>query len=298
MELNVKFEFNDTSFTIHNLTEGDIEVELINIPLSYVPAATFIIKKGWYNKVPVEHKNINNKHNINYIHIVDCNRNLHCYSFDNEIIEKKRIEYNFKFSSPLVCISGHSGGGTSIVAKSLRYFGVHLGDDAGRFENRKNHESVAMRRVLMALFKETEDEDRLKDLVHQGMVGYKYKNKKINAFKLTNISEVSKKINQVFPNIKFLSIQRQQNKNHFTTPEGRNFQEKEIEKINKEIFLPLEGAPLFVLEWEKYFSDYKYAQKVLNYIGLDIELTPNRFKKMLDDIKFDNKKLAQTLHNS
>jgi len=291
MGINIKFEFGDDFFMIHNYTEGDILVELINIPLNYVPASNFIVKKGWYFKAKVGHKDLTDRYHINYIHVVDCNNNLHCYSFNDGVIEKQQVEYNFNFNSPLICISGHSGGGTSIVAKSLRYFGVYLGNDSGLFANRKAHESVAMRRVLMRLFHEIDDEDILKDLVYQGMAGYKYKDDKINAFKLTNISKVSKKINHIFPNIKFLSIHRKQNLKNWSTPEGRGFQESSIENVNKEIFLPLEGAPLFIVEWKKYFSDYRYTQKVLNYVGLDIELTPGKFKKMLDDIQFDSKKL-------
>lgn len=290
MGVNVIVESTQEGVKVTNHTPGTIYVELLNTLHNYCANGGKIHPGNFFNFY-LKQDIIKENKAVNWVNVVDSDYNLHCYSVNGSTITKKEPNWEFDFNSPIICITGHAGGGTSIVSKSLRYFGVNLGDDAGWFKNRKAHESVTMRQALHHVFPNVEDEGHLKDTIQQAMVGYKYNSRKINAFKLTNIEHISKKINQIFPNVKFLSMHKHQSDPKPLSPEGKKYNQISELEIHKSTYIPTEGAPVFVLDWDRYFLDYKYAQKVFDYIGLEVELTPNRFNEMLKAISFDINKL-------
>lgn len=291
MEVKIYLESTDEGIKVTNHTSGTIHVELLNTVKNYC-ANGGRIHPGNFTNYFLKKDIFKEYKAANWINIIDSDYNLHCYVIRGSKIIKQEPKWDFDFNSPIICITGHAGGGTSVVSKSFRYFGANLGDDAGDFSNRKAHESICMRQVLHHIIPHIDNNDRIKDNIHQAMVGFGYKPNKVNAFKLTNISGISKRINEIFPNIKFLSMHKHQDPNPLT-PEGKLYSRIKEMEIHKETYIPVEGAPMFVLDWARYFTDYKYAQKVLDYVGLDIELTPNRFNQMLLDIGFDKNKLKK-----
>ena len=74
--------------------------------------------------------------------------------------------------------------------------------------------------------------------------------------------------------------------------EGEKFNNQNEYDIYKQQHPTIEGAPVFHLDWKKYFTDYTYVNKVLNYIGSKIVLDEEKFNIMLKEINFDNSRLS------
>jgi len=199
--------------------------------------------------------------------------------------------------SSFIMITGYQGSGTSVLLKSFRYFGAHSGDDSGWFANRKAHESVNMRMFFNYIIsKDYEYEMKVKSF-YAAMGAYRYKKDKVNVLKSLHIDKYSTKLVDFLPNLKFISVFKHKDNNPIT-PEGKNFTKADEVEILKTQNPKLEGQPIFHLDWNRYFTDMNYCQKVLNYVGIKVQLDENKFNEMLTGINFDIKKLARTLHNS
>lgn len=207
---------------------------------------------------------------------------------DNKLV---KIEPSKKVSlySPFICLTGHQGSGTSIVLKSLIYFGCHAGDDRGDFTNRKAHESVVLRMWHNYVRSKNYDKEIIEESFYNAMGAYNYQEGRVNIFKDLHMEDSQQLVN-FLPNTKFISVIKHKPKTN-NTPEGRNFSEADELEILKTQNPQLEGQPIFHLDWNRYFTNVDYCQKLLNYVGLSIDLDESKFNEMLKTINFDTSKL-------
>lgn len=227
-----------------------------------------------------------------YIYIND---KFYVYEFNckSDIKSVKKInEYaEFDFNLPITFIVGNMGGGTSIVAKLLRYKGIHLGDDCGEINMRKPHESMSFKMAVRPLLDDLNSSSDIKNNINQIFNLYNYKKDRINCVKLPNLSLVSIKISNIFTNCKFISIQKRQN-NFTTTAEGNEFNNKHEIQILKQQRPLLEGNPIFHLDFDMFFTEYSYTNKVLKFLGSDnLIKSETEFNELKNKIQFDSRVL-------
>lgn len=297
-EVSYNISYNNKDLLVQNIKGPEIYLEVINTTKNY-GAYRWAINEGFEQIFSNNPNNINlglpkGKNSYYYfdrVHITDKRTFFDIYLIKDDIDLVKLPLSNFKLDSPLVCIGGHSGGGTSIITKSLNYLGIHIGDDSGDFSNRKAHESVSFRTYLFHCFSTIEDEHLLKSL-QSVFSSYNYIPGKINAFKLTDLenNNISLKLSQTFSNIKFLSVIKNKT-SPSSSPEGERFNNTQEFNIYKQQHPTVEGCPMFHVNFHKYFTDYNYVNKVLKYLNSDVVLNEDSFNKMLVNINFDNTKL-------
>lgn len=201
-------------------------------------------------------------------------------------------EYNeFDFNLPITFIVGNMGGGTSIVAKLLRYKGIHLGDDCGEIHIRKPHESMSFKMSVRPLIDDINTSSDIRNNINQIFNLYNYKKDKINCVKLPNLSLVSIKICNIFTNCKFISVQKRQN-NFTSTIEGNEFNKKHEIQVLKQQRPLLEGNPIFHLNFDLFFTEYDYTNKVLKFLGSDdLIKSETEFNELKNKIQFNSKVL-------
>jgi hypothetical protein len=222
----------------------------------------------------------------------DYNVNIYSVKYNSEIPKIKRLnEYvDFDYSQPFNIFLGHTGGGTSVVVKMLRYLGLHFGDDAGPMENRKSHESASITAIMKHINSETPIYIA-RNLFNQIWNVYNYKENRINCIKKPNLLHKTIKLGEVFPNCKIVSIMRKPN-GFFSKTEGKIFNEKsEIDLIHYQRPL-VEGTPMFHLDFNKFFTDYNYVNKLLRFLGSDNFLNNEQeLEQLKNKINFDNRVL-------
>lgn len=266
---------------------GVVRLELINLEKNRAPVK-------WTIGTGVSKSFSRTTYKFDRVHIAHNYKEFKIYN----IIDDKLVEVlsndNLGFSLPFVCLTGHSGGGTSIVAKSFIYLGMHMGADCGDFSNRKAFESVSIRFFIDQILHSSEDSP-VNSCISKALASYKYKHDKINCFKITDLESKNNLANgiglsKLFRDIKFISIVKK-SKGTGASKEGTRFNEASELDIYKQQH-PKVQAPIFHLDWYKYFTDYTYVNEVLEFIGADIRLTRGDFEEMLDFISFDNKTLT------
>ena len=285
LKAEITIDTDNETVLIKNLDDNPLYVELFNAKRTFAPVCWSF--NGVFHqefKCNLEYKN---EWSIDTI-LVSKNDNIYIYiyNFQNNRFDKLTpLPYNFK--NPFIFITGHSGGGTSIVAKSFKYLGINLGKDSGEFLNRKNHESYSFRFWLSNIFSKGK-------ITNFGLVisSYNYTPGGINAIKITDISKISARLSNTFPNSKFISIIKPKSKTTFS-PEGERFNSYNELDIYREQHPPIEGNPIFHLNWVKYFTDYNYVNKVLEFIDYPNKITQEEFNVMLDKIGFDDSKLLK-----
>lgn len=264
---------------------GEMKIELIDLNRNYTCFNWTLLGGG-------ERIFDTKKDNIDRVHITHDYKELIMFS----IIDDKLIEINSlvepNLSLPFVCVTGHSGGGTSIVSKSFKYLGVNMGADSGAFNNRKTHESASMRSFIDKIL--THEDSKVLRSYSKALTSYRYDTNKINGFKITDLEDKDYLANgtglsKLFKNIKFISVVKPQ-KGRGASPEGKAFNKTSELDIYRNQH-PKVQAPIFHLDWNLYFKDYHYVNEVLEFIGSDIKLTPGDFKDMLESIKFDSRLL-------
>jgi hypothetical protein len=289
MEINYKIDLNleKSTITFSYFGNESLYWELINTPKSYVPLSWRIPKNG--SKELHLNRDKNDKNSWDALLICE-GPNLHYYRFTgDELVRYNPIESDHTL--PYIILTGHSGGGTSIVAKSFRYLGAHLGDDVGDFENRKIHESHIFRSWAHRIINQEPLSLNGFDMVCSV---FNPKPDKINVFKCPNLQKTgaSIRLSNLLPNVKFVSVIKEKS-NHTYSVEGIAFNQKHEIEIYQEQHPRVEGSPMFHLDFNKYFTDYQYANKVLSYIGLNVVLTQETFNDMLKAIKFETNRLTK-----
>ena len=280
---------NDRILHITNRTPKDIGWEMFMVEGNYGSQMPPVKPNGWYKLNLDKSRPIIRDSKI----VTFLNYKVKLYSYRIENVKLIKIEPNKEISldSPFICITGHQGSGTSIVLKSLRYFGCHAGDDCGDFSNRKAHESVVLRMWNNYVRCGGYSKEVIEESFYNAMGTYNYQKDKINVFKDLHMGDSRQLVNFI-PNTKFISVIKHQHKN-VHSPEGRKFSKADEFEIFKTQNPQLEGQPIFHLDWNRYFTDVNYCQKLLTYVGLDIELDEDGFDKMLKAINFDTNKLKK-----
>lgn len=255
-------EIKDDTIYVHNNGDSWIKVIYLDYHKNYAFYVKTILPK-------VFTASKNRKDDKVRVYINENNDNLFCYDIINKgkNSEVKRVGVldNFNFNQGITLITGHSGGGTSVVCKALRYRGVYFGDDSGDKSIRKAHEAQGIKLWLESLddIKYVYDE-KLKFLEIADT--FKFKEDGINVFKVPNASEKVIKLNEIFPNLKLISVVKNKG-NYYTTIEGEKFNTSSDDLIIKQQIFKVEGAPTFHLNFDKFFTNYQYFNKVLKFIG-------------------------------
>lgn len=223
--------------------------------------------------------------NDNTFHIFD----IDTTNKDNWKFTKLDFHQDFNFNNPFIFITGHSGGGTSIIVKFLKKLGIHFGEDSGDLSIRKPHEAAGIRNwwdVLTNNFSVEELRESFKTVLGT----FDYQPNKLNAFKLIFEEPDDRGIilGEVFPNLKVVSIIKPPSKKPPTTHEGTLYRNKDPKNILITQLIKLEGTPVFHLDWYKFFLDYEYANKLLNFIGYYKPFTSQEeFNNILKEIDFN-----------
>lgn len=290
----VKIKYEDNCIRVDNFSNEKLIFEFIDFNLNWNGYTTTLNSKeycitninNW-----VKYNEIINSESTKLIVIRSENYINFC------IIEKgelKEIESNgginiLKLKNPPIIIHGIQGGGTSIVTKLLRHQGLFTGKDSGVFNIRKPHESIFFRALNLSL-KRGASVSLIKDIIYNGKnklyFGEKFDNNSIWGFKVF-IDETIKQWSEIFPKAKFVSIIKNPKISNVSTNEGKKFKsldENEAKKI--QLIMP-ENNNIFYLDYEEFFKNYKYTNKVLNYCGLNKIENENNFKKILKKINYE-----------
>jgi hypothetical protein len=282
--MNYKIETYDNYIKVINEKCDRIKVAFINVATTYGIYVNTNLKMGHFaliENTSIEHIKI----------FIDCdNKENYIYDFYNSTKSLIKVEKNnnFNFNNPITLITGHRGGGTSVVVKMLKYFNnyeLHFGDDSGSMDIRKNHESASLLNWVHSFNNNNTihiEKEKLLNVINS----YNYKLNKINIFKVPNIASNSLKLANIFPNIKFISVVRIPN-NIYQSKEGKGFNTNP--EYYKQQFFKVEGQPLFHLDFIKFFTDYKYFNKVVEFLGCSKRIDQTEFEKIKKDIKFEEK---------
>jgi len=196
---------------------------------------------------------------------------LHVYDFefsDNKYeVSKIEKEESFDFNREIILINGFAGGGTSIVTKFLKSLGVNAGDDSGPLYSRKPHEAYGFKLWIDGL------SEKLPIIHHKENFlkitkTYGYQADGVNVIKVPESHLIINHLLEILPNLKVLSVVKKPT-NFFVTTEGERFQKQSDFEIYKVQYSNVEGCPIFHLDFNKFFTDYTYTNKVLRYINYE-----------------------------
>ena len=281
--MNYSIDFDGENITFKCI-EGKLSVELIDVNRNKVMIKWSFFSGGQRSfNLP--------EHNVDRVQVVYNNTELRIFDVVKDEPNRLKEHYGVvypDFGLPFTCITGYSGGGTSIVAKSLKHLGVNIGNDSGGFEQRKAFESVSMRTFVNDIL--TNESAPIRKSYAKALEAYKYNPNRINAFKITDLEDKEGLANgiglsKLFKDIRFISVVKK-SKGSGKTPEGRVFNETPEIQIYRNQH-PKVQAPIFHLDWKRYFTDYMYVNEVLQFIGSDIVLNQGDFNEMLEAINFE-----------
>lgn len=277
MGYSIDFNGKDLSFFCKS---GELKVELIDLNRNKAMISWSFFSGGSNSFDLVDL-------NVDRIHLTYNNTDLRIINVINGKLEELN-GINPDFSLPFICITGHHGGGTSVVAKSLKHLGINIGADSGGFEQRKTFESVAMRTFIDRIL--INKKSKIRTSFGKALESYKYDKDNINAFKITDLEDKKGSSNgiglsKIFKDIKFVSVVKK-SKGTGKTPEGKLFNHTQDIDIYRNQH-PKVQAPIFHLDWNRYFTDYNYVNELLEFIGSDISINAGDFEEMLDAIKFE-----------
>lgn len=283
----------ESNLGIINSTDKNIRFHVIDLKENYNVYGTneYINPNSWSLTFPKGKYKDCRYVNI-YVQCYDNNYVYFCDLDDVHSIKKINMSIDFNYSLPFCFVIGSQGGGTSIVTKLLRFLGVHFGDDCGDISIRKAHESISFK---FALFSSVENlnKSNLKRNFNQLLNVYNYRQDKVNCVKLPALNKYTIEISELFTNSKFISVIREKN-NYFSTIEGEKFNNtSDIDLLS--IQRPLiEGSPIFHLNFDRFFTDYLYVNKVLKFLSVDKKLESNDELEMLKNlVDFDSKVLLK-----
>lgn len=284
-------EIKDNKLLLKNLGYKVLHLDLINTHFNY-STTVWDLELGGTRPMDLLHDVTNNKLHWDRIHLTDKESFFDILLIKDGVLYRQVSNETLDLNLPFTLITGHSGGGTSVVAKSLRYLGAHTGDDSGDFSNRKTFESTSFRTWLYHFVGKNAHINKVKETYPTILSSYDYQVGKVNIVKLTNLVDngLFNRIESIFPNIKVLSIVKPKSKTSFSR-EGKQFNNADEFEIYRQQHPPVKGTPIFHLDWRKYFTNYAYVNEVLEYLGMDVSLTQETFDEMLKAINFDNSKL-------
>jgi len=291
---NYQIDVEGDSISITNLQDNTVEFIVLNQAFNWATLVWML--EGEYSRhyweLSTDRTRSDKAHAWDKIYITDSRSYFDIWQREGNNLTCIKPDLTLNTCKPFTLVTGCSGGGTSIVVKSLRYLGVYFGADCGDFINRKTHESVALR-VYLDQFISKGGRDVNNNFLSSALKVYKRKEDRVNAFKLTDLGYDNRleKITSTLNIERIISVVKgkvkQYNENSY---EGARFNNLDQLEIFQQQFLPIEGKPVFHLDWNKYFSDYTYVNKVLNFLNVDIVLDQDMFNRMLLAVEFDKSK--------
>lgn len=276
--------------TVNNLESQIAKVEFINLGTNFCAYQKEISKK-MFSSCFIEPPN---NYRVYIREKSDFEIDLHIYDviYSGGKYEIKKIDPldSFDFDQEIFLITGNAGGGTSIVTKFLRYLGAHSGDDSSKFEIRKPHEPTGFKMWVYSLDPSFPVPYHKKNLL-KIFKTYGYKKGEVNIAKIPESGDFITLIGEVFPNLKILSIVRSQNNFSFTQ-EGERFNSMEKWEVQKNQFPMIEGFPIFHVDFNRFFIDYKYVNRILKFLKIDCYISnEDQFNLIKHHIKFNEKVL-------
>tara|TARA_R110002049_G_scaffold75911_1_gene195367 strand:- start:221 stop:1105 length:885 start_codon:yes stop_codon:yes gene_type:complete len=275
----------DKNNTVHNNTTQNSTVTFFEYKEGYIHYKTNILQPGWWCISP--HKKVDR--------ILITNSQNEYYIIENNIKGLKDPKLldcyqSFDFESPIFLITGHAGGGTSIIVKFLRYLKVHFGDDCGKITTRKPHESVSIRSWWDRL-EEGHSIKEYQDSFKKILGHYNYKPQHLNMLKFIS-HEANRRVaimGDIFPNLKVVSIVKPPSSKPGLTTESNDLSSKDPKDVLLTQLPIVEGTSIFHLEWNRFFMDYQYCNKLLKFLKVNKHFkTTTEFNSFLEMIGFDN----------
>lgn len=259
--MSYRFFIPDNSISFQALDE-DYRIELLDLEYASCIKVLFVQNGEKLNYI-LPQNNVR-------IHIIGSKLNIYDYNNGQLIKKEKKALPAEKYDIPIICLTGHSGGGTSIVAKYFKALGFHLGDDSGKLEVRKTHESLSFRNFVNQIL--TQDNPQTDESLANTLFTYNYQKANYNLFKVPDLENNRHMgngvgLSRIFSNIKFISVIKN-NQSAGYTPQSINFNQEDTDKVRKQQYPKVE-RPIFHLDYDLFFNDYNYVNKVLDFIGAD-----------------------------
>lgn len=251
-----------------------------------------------FNKINDSGWCYSNKKEVDRVYCGMDNNMFSIWEYDSSNYKNTHIldtyqKFDFK-KDPFILLHGHTGSGTSILVKFLRHLGVHFGDDCGNINIRKPMESSSLRCWWWFVESDHTIEEKRESFQHI-LGSYNYQKGKVNAVKLLNDKPTNQvlKFGNIIPTTKIISVIKKPRKINNETIEGSTFNNKSQIDINAIQYPNVEGNSIFHLDWNKFFTNYKYCNKLLSYIDLDFRFdNAKEFRTFtLDEVGFDQKYL-------
>ena len=275
----------DKNNKVHNNTTQNYTVTFFEYKEGFIHYKTNVLQPGWWCVSP--HKMVDR--------VLITNSQNEYYIIKNNTKETKEPELldcyqTFDFENPMSLITGHAGGGTSIIVKFLRYLGVHFGDDCGGINRRKPHESVSIRSWWDRL-EEGHSIQEYQSSFKKILGHYNYKPQQLNMLKF--ISHESNRrvaiMGDIFPNLKVVSIIKPSSSKLGETTESKDLAARDPKDVLITQLPIVEGTSIFHLEWNKFFIDYQYCNKLLKFLKVNKHFkTTTEFNSFLEIVGFDN----------
>lgn len=269
-------------------------------------------------KVNIKSGNIHNDFNVSVEYLPD----EYIFNHKNMSISKINLVKTNLYKimkNPPCLIGGLIGGGTSYVAKLLKYSGLFLGEDSGDMSSRKSHESLLFKdleKIITTNYAFTMDsyykyvDDIEKSLnseevykVFKENLEYRFSSyigninniDKIWGWKYPSNNMLSKYYKKIWPDLKIIIIRRN-NVNFKSSDDGTNYIFKNNMKNRKDLidnWLRVEHIDeknKIYIDFEKICTDYKEYNILLNWIGLN-KLTEDDYNNLLKKTKIEKDKI-------
>ncbi len=316
--MKIKIEKTDNIIDVCNLSEESVKIEFFTVRLNF---AHYVCLMDKDQNVFID-LNVNTwkycKKDDTIIIIASDKQSVILYKTQRdgdlvvEISNTKNIDIENILNSPVVIITGHSGGGTSIVTKLLISRGLIVGLDTGSFNMRRPHESILFRAICNRIESNyTINEiytnyNEIADTVKNDIIrNFEFfwpdwypNNNLIWGFKQTDMYNSSIVLSRLFNNATFLTIIKNNDKeNRERSPQGIRFENASIEQVMKYQRPIIEGARVFNIDYERFFTDYNYTNRILLYIKLRLFYSNNDYINCLKEIKFDSIIHLETLEH-
>lgn len=297
---DIKIITESNVIKVINNRKTKLKIDFFNLRKNYAPYIT-TLNPGWWTKTNYNNwKEKYNKENEIIIGLLYDNITFLKYDKKLDKLSVLKNVVNFKKLSPPIIIHGNVGGGTSIVTKMLRYLGLFIGDDSGDFENRKTHESLFFRFVNSYIqhnnLKINEDGFKhFREVLYNSPNELYFGNKTAEDIDVWGFKHFFENnhlfFSDAFKGCKFLSVIKSQKNSINKTPQGLGFKNMDEFDVISNQFLKLEGNELFCVDYYKFFEDYNYVNKVLNFCNIKNRIeNEEHFRMVLNEIKYEGKK--------
>ena len=220
--------------------------------------------------------------------------------------------------SPLI-ITGAPGGGTSYIAKILKYRGLYFGTDSGKIFSRKTHESITFRSIkdqlcfykgkFVSWFAE-EDLIKKNEIISKSPYFYSLYFKELLEFKFKNFwgnasynsiwgwkcpsNSITLPIwHNIFPKAKLMIINRSKQtlSKNMVDLEGEWFRNKASDRVLYHYLKPnissFSKEDVFYCHFDDVVKDMDSMNEMLSWIGLDTLKNKDEFVNLLKETGYE-----------